>query len=138
MDNALHPSFLLDLDRDHETLAADGNELILHGAAFSETTQISAQRLLNRAALFFHVATDAGEFQGSFIFERAIGLDLVAEVTQEVGEIFDLGREETNLAPLRAHGSGWILRDEAPFRRAIDHPNHVADFSGLERGACDA
>ena len=34
VDYALHAAFLLDLHRDDEALAADGDELVLHGAAF--------------------------------------------------------------------------------------------------------
>src|SRR4029077_7293279 len=33
VDDALYAPFLLDFDRDHKALAADGDELVLHGAA---------------------------------------------------------------------------------------------------------
>ena len=59
VDYALHAAFLLDLYGDDETFAADGDELVLHRAAFGEAAQISAQRFLNRAALPFDLAANA-------------------------------------------------------------------------------
>ena len=60
VDDALHAAFLLDFDGDHETLAADGDEFVLDGAAFGEAAQVAAQRILNGAALLFDLAADAG------------------------------------------------------------------------------
>ena len=42
VDHALHAAFLLDFDRDHEALAADGDQFVLHGAAFGEFPQVAA------------------------------------------------------------------------------------------------
>ncbi len=36
VDDALHAALLLDFHRNHEALAADGDEFVLHGAAFGK------------------------------------------------------------------------------------------------------
>ena len=104
VDYALHAALLLDFDGDDEAFAADGDEFVLHGAAFGEAAQISAQRFLDGAALLFDFAADAGEFGRGFVFERAVGLDLVAERAQEFGEVHDLSGERAHAAPVGAHG----------------------------------
>src|SRR5277367_548323 len=84
---ALDAAFLLNFDGDDEAFAADGDEFVLHGAAFGEAAEISAEGVLDGAALFFYFAADASEFGGSVIFERAVGLNFVAEEAEEVGEV---------------------------------------------------
>ncbi len=108
VDDSLHAAFLLDLHGDDEAFAADGDEFVLHGAAFGEAAEISTERFLNRAALFFDLAADAGQFGRGFVFERAVGLNLVAEVAQEFGEVDDLIGERADAVPVGAHaGGGW-------------------------------
>src|SRR5580704_7786514 len=80
MDHARNAALLLDLDRDHEALAADGDEFVLDGATFGEAPQVAAQRILNGAALLFDLTTNAGEFGRGAIFEGAIGLNLVLKI----------------------------------------------------------
>ena len=88
--HALHAPFLLDFHRDDKAFAADGHEFVLHRAALGQPPQIAAQRFLNGAALFFDLAANARQLGRSFIFQRSIGLDLVAEEAQKFGEVDDL------------------------------------------------
>ncbi len=138
VDDALDAAFLLDLDGDDEALSADGDEFVLHGAAFGEAAQVSAQGFLNGATLLFHFAADAGKLGRGFVFERSIRLNLVAEVAQEFREVDDLSREAVNFAPVRAHGGGGILGDLPPLGGAIDDGNDVANLECFERGSGDA
>ena len=43
MHHAADPLALLGLDRDHEALAADSDEFVLHRAAFGQPPQVAAQ-----------------------------------------------------------------------------------------------
>ena len=43
VDHALDAAFLLDFDGDHETLAADGDQFVLGGAAVGKAAEIAAQ-----------------------------------------------------------------------------------------------
>src|ERR1700739_542684 len=63
MDYSLHAALLLDLDRDHETLAANGHQLFLNGAAFGEMPQIITQRVLDGAFLLFDIAANARQLR---------------------------------------------------------------------------
>ena len=59
MHHTLHAPFLLDLHRNDKAFAADRHQFILHRAALSQPSQISPQRFLNRAPLFFDLAANA-------------------------------------------------------------------------------
>ena len=128
VDHALHAAFLLDFDGDDEALAADGDQFVLHRAAFGEAAKISAERFLDGAALLFDFAADAGEFGRGFVFERAVGLNLVAEAAQEFGEVGDLGRERADSAPLRSHGGGRLQRRSRATRRRDPRPGSRRGF----------
>ena len=77
--HALHAALLLDFYRDHEALAADGDQFVLHRAAFGEFPQVAAQRFLNLAFLLLDLAANAAQFGRRAIVERAVGQNLVAE-----------------------------------------------------------
>ena len=89
VDHALDAAFLLDLDGDDKAFAADRDQLILDGAAFGEAAEVSTQRFLYRPSLLFDFAANAGQFGRGVVFQRSVGLDLVAEKSQELGEIDD-------------------------------------------------
>src|ERR1700732_4871929 len=72
VDDARHAAFLSDFHRDHETLAADGDQFVLHGAAFGEFAEVAAQRFLNLTLLFFAVAANTAQLGGRAIVERAV------------------------------------------------------------------
>src|ERR1700723_974428 len=129
VDDSLYAAFLLDLDGDDEAFAADGDELVLHGAAFGEAPQISAEGFLDGAALFFDFAADADEFGRSVIFEGTVGLDLVAEEAEEVVEVGDLGGECAQAAPLALHAGRGAARDLEARGGAIDADHDVANLS---------
>src|SRR5271163_1210632 len=131
VNDALYAAFLLDFYRDDETFATDGDELVLYGAAFGEAAEISAQGILDGAALLFNLAADAGKFGRSVIFECAVGLNLVAEEAEEVGEVGDFGRECPHTAPLALHAGGRMQRDLTPFRGAVDDEDDVANLGGF-------
>ena len=42
VDYSLDAALLLDFDGDHEALAANGDQLVLHGATFRQTAEIAA------------------------------------------------------------------------------------------------
>src|ERR1700686_2127820 len=84
VNHALHAALLLDLDGNDEALAADGDQLILHRAAFGQTPQVCAKGILNPTALLFDLAANPRQFSRSMVFQRAIGLNLVAKISQEL------------------------------------------------------
>src|SRR5260221_760389 len=61
VDDSLHAAYLLDFYPDDETLAADGDEFILHGAAFGKFAQVAAQRFLDLTLLLFGLAANAAQ-----------------------------------------------------------------------------
>ncbi|HEX7157499.1 MAG TPA: hypothetical protein VF214_00685, partial [Edaphobacter sp.] len=93
------------------------------------------QRFLNCAALFFDLAPDAREFGRRFVFQCAIGLDLVAEVAQELGEVRELSRQGINFDPLRSHRCWGMEGDFTPLCSAIDNNDYVANVGGLQSDA---
>ncbi len=72
------------------------------------------------------------------IFERTVGLNLVAEEAEEVVEVGDLGGECAQAAPLALHAGRGMQRDLAPFGGAIDDEYDVANFGGFENSSEDA
>ena|SRR5664279_4735012 len=62
VDYALDAAFLLDFHRDDETLAADGDEFVLDGAAFGEFPQVAAQRFLDLTLLLLDLTANAVQF----------------------------------------------------------------------------
>ena len=98
--HALHPAALLHLHRNDEAFAANGDQLILHRAVLGKPPQIGAQRLLDGALLLLHVAANSRQLRRSLIVERAVGQDLVAEVTQQEREISQGLRKLQDCLPL--------------------------------------
>src|SRR5208283_2589311 len=135
---ALDTAFLLDLYRDHEALAADGDEFILHGAPFGQLAQVAAQRFLNLPFLLFDFAANAAQLGRSAIVKRAVGQDLVTERAQEAGEIQNASGECVDGAPVGAHGGGRLTHDFSPLGCAVGDEDNVADLGGFERGSRDA
>src|SRR5580698_10762258 len=133
MNYALDAPLLLDLHRDYETLAANGDQFVLNGAAFGEPPQVAAQRFLNLATLFFHLAADAREIGRSFVVQSAVGENLVAETAQELGEIDNAGRKLGHGGPSHFHRRRWVQGNLPPFRGAFDERNHITNFGGLKR-----
>ena len=60
VNHALDAAFLFDFDGNNETLATDGDQFVLDSAAFRQPAEITTQRFLNEAFLFFDIAADAG------------------------------------------------------------------------------
>ena len=87
--HTLHSSFLLDLDRNYEALAANRDQFVLHRATFGQPPQIAPQRILDRASLPFDLAANAGKFRRGLVVECAIGQNLVTKRSQEFGEVRD-------------------------------------------------
>src|SRR4029077_13919370 len=129
---------LLDFYGNDETFAADGDEFVLHGTAVGQPPQVAAQGFLDGAALFLDLAANARQFRRGLVVQSSIGLDLVAELSQEVREIDNLFREDADSVPVGLHICRRMQRDLAPFRDAIDYQDYVANLCGLERGSGDA
>ena len=87
VDDAGNLAFELGLDRDDEAVAADGDELVLGAAVVAQAAQRASQALLDGAVLAVDRAPDAAELRRGVIGERAVGLDLAAQLTQQRGEI---------------------------------------------------
>jgi hypothetical protein len=119
VNDAIDALALLRFYGDDEALAANGDEFILHCAAFRQPTEIAAQRLLDGTLLLFHVATDARELCRCAIVQRAVRLDLVAEVAQQQGEVGDLLRERQHADPVRLYRVRRMQRHLSPFRGFI-------------------
>ena len=132
VDDALHAAFLLDLHGDDETLAADGDEFVLHGAAFGEFPENSAERFLDQPLLFLDLAADAAQLGRSPVVERAVGQDLVAEGAQESGEVLDGGGKRGHCGPLETHGGRGLADDLAPLGGAVGDEDNVANLAGFQ------
>ncbi len=93
VDDALNTALLLGFDGDDETVATDGDQLVLKRIALREAAEIAAKRVLDAAALLFNFAPDAAESRRGVVVEGAVGRELVGEVAQERREVFDGGGE---------------------------------------------
>jgi len=138
VDYALNAALLFDFDGDYETLATDGDQFVLHCAVLGKLAQITSQRFLNLALLFFDFAADAGEFGRGAIFEGAVGLELVAESAEEAGEVYDGGGKLGYAGPSCFHGGGRVEGNLAPLGGAVDQQDNVADFQTFEYGSGNA
>ena len=113
----LHAALLLHFYWDDKALAADGDQFVLHRAAFGKFPQVAAQGFLNLAFLLLDLTANAAQFGRRAIVERAIRQNLVAERTQEAGEVLDTSGKRGHGGPVGAHGGGgWrtISRHSAP------------------------
>jgi hypothetical protein len=79
--------FCSTLDRDDEALAADGDQFILHRAAFGEFAQIAAQRFLNLPLLLFDLAADAAQFRRGFDRRACHRAESCCETAQKASEV---------------------------------------------------
>ena len=86
----------------------------------------------------FDFAANARQLGRGLVFERSVGLNLVAEPAQEFGEVDDLVRESAHAVPVGLHVRRGMQHDLAPLRRAVDDQDYVANLGGLEGGAGDA
>src|ERR1019366_4279711 len=136
--DALHAALLLDFHRNHKTLAADGDQFVLHGPAFGEFPQVAAQRFLNLTLLLLDLTANAAQFGGSAVVESAVGQDLVAERAQEGGEVLDAGGKRGYGGPLGAHRGGRLTHDFAPLGSAVGDEDNDADLAGFKSGAGNA
>ena len=136
--HSLNAPPLLNLDRNHETLAADRYQLFLNGAALRETAQVIAQRILDGALLFLNVASNTRQFRGGAIVQRAVRQDLAAKEPQKLSEV-DNGRRKTGYGrPFCLHGHGRLHSDFPPLGGAIHDQHNIADFSCFQRRARDS
>src|SRR3954463_11298403 len=87
VDNALHLALLLDLNRDDETLTADGDQFVLRRAAFTQPSKMRLQRLLYHTFLLLDFAADACQLGRSFVVESPVRKNLVLKEAQQLGEI---------------------------------------------------
>ena len=62
MDDTGDFAFELGFDWNDETIAADGDEIVLSAAAFAESAERFAEALFDGAVLAFDGAADAAEF----------------------------------------------------------------------------
>ena len=65
-----HPPSLFHFDRNHEALAANGNQFVLDGAAIGQSAQVRLQRLLDRVPLALDIAASchsSGEARSSSV-----------------------------------------------------------------------
>ncbi len=136
--HALHAALLLDFYRDDKALAADGDQFVLHGAAFGKFPQVAAQRFLNLAFLLLDLTANAAQLGRRAIVERAVGQNLVAERTQEAGEILNAGGKRGHGGPVGAHRGGRLAHNFTPFGSAVGDQHNVANLGGLKSGAADA
>src|SRR6266853_4085325 len=136
--HAINTLTLLGFYGDDEALTADGDQLVLDGAAFGEPAQVAAQRFLYDALLLFHLAADARELSGGAVVKRAIRLDLVAEVAQQQGEVGNLLSQGQHAAPVFLDGFRRMERDLAPLGGFVDEQHEVANLGDLQRGAGNA
>src|ERR1035441_203455 len=119
VDYALDAAFLLDFHRDDETLAADGDEFVLDGAAFGEFPQVAAQRFLDLTLLLLDLTANAVQFGRSAIVQSAVGKNLVAKGAQEVGEVLNTGGELGYGDPVGTHRGGRLTDDFAPLGSTV-------------------
>ena len=136
--HAIDALALLGLYGNDKALTADGDEFVLDGAAFRQPPQIAAQRFLDHALLLLYVAADARELSRGAIVERAVRLDLVAEVAQQQSEVGDLLGKCQHADPVRLDGVRRMQSHLAPFRGFVDQQDEVANLFDFKRCAGNA
>ena len=136
--HSLHAPPLLDLHGDDEAIAANRDQLFLHGAAFGEPPQITAQRFLDGALLLFDVAANARQLRRSFVVQRTVGKNLVAEVAQQGREVGDVLESSLHRLPTFGDIRRRVKGDLAPLGGAVGHQQQVANLQHFQRGAADA
>src|SRR5512146_450363 len=95
-----HSPFLLDLDRDDKTLAANRDQFILHRSALGEPAQIPLERLLNVAPLLLDFATNSRQLRRSPIVQASVRQQFVPEVAYEFAEVGNSQRQLPNSRPI--------------------------------------
>ena len=130
--HALYTPFLFHLDRNYKALAADGNQIILHRAAFGKFSEVAAERVLDKALLLFHVATDSCQFRRGAVVQCAIRQNLVAEGAEEISKVHNRGGKRSHRIPFPFHGRRRMQSDLAPLRSSIHDQHDVANLSCLQ------
>ena len=97
-----------------------------------------AQRLLDGALLLLDFAANARQLGRGAVVERAVGQDLVAEVTQQGREVGDPLRHLAHRLPFPGNVGGGMDRDFPPLGGPVGDQQQIADLANLERGARDA
>ena len=138
MRHALHPPAVFHFHRNHKAFAANGDQFFLHRAAVGKPPQIRAQRLLDASLLLFDFAANARQLRRGAVVQRAIGKDLVAEVTQQGCEVFQCLRKFVYCLPLVLHGNWGMQCDLSPLRRAVGYQYEVANLGDLQGRALNA
>lgn len=138
MDNSIHLFLLLNFYWDHETLAANGDEFILHRAAFCQPAHVPAQGLLNLAFLFLNFAADARELGRGFVVEGSVRKYLVFEKSQQRREVGNLRAKFLYRRPPLRQARWGMLRGFAPLGGPVNYNQNVAQFDGFQRGSANA
>ena len=126
----------LRLHRNHEALAAHGDQIFLGGAFRRQRAQRFAQALLNDAMLALQRPPDAAQFVRGVVGERAIGLDLAAQGFQQRREVVrGQWRGKRRDAGPVAITPGIGLQQRAPGRRALNHGQQRIDLRAFKGDA---
>ncbi len=142
--SAMHHSgnapLMLRLDRDHETLPADSDQVLLRAASFRKTAQGTAQALFDHSLLAFHLPPDAPQIGGRIIAQRAIGIEARPQRTRQVRQLCPRGQLAQGFQPseLGGHIFGRALDQRLPGGDVVHQKQQVADLFRLQQRSLDA
>lgn len=123
MDDALDTALPLGFDGDDKSLATDGDEVLLGGAAVGVAAESGAEALFDGALLAFHFAANAAQVAGGVVGEGAVGKDFVVEGIRKRAEA---GGEQRLGERGELRDAGWV----GGCGRSVDEVGPRGDFVG--------
>ena len=133
-----HPGntpLMLRLHRDHKTLPADSDQVLLRAASFRETPQSTAQAFFDHSLLAFHLPADSPQIGGRIIAQRAVGIEARPQRTCQVRQLCPCGQLAQCFQPseLCGHIFRRALDQSLPGGDVIHQEQQVADLFRLQQ-----
>ena len=89
MDYTVHATFAAGDDGDHETVVADGDEILLQRSVLMMRAQKAGERFFDEPALAFRVAAQAAERDARVIGQSPVRQNLSAQLAHHLPQIGD-------------------------------------------------
>ena len=114
VNHAGHAPLQLRAHGDHETFAANRNQVFLRGAFARQLAQCRAQALLNQSLLALLLATNAVQLRRGIVGERAVGLNLALDRLRERPQTCGQCRRQFPTVPAACRQAARVARARAP------------------------
>ncbi len=134
VDDAVDFALLAGHDGHHETLVADGDEILAQNAVLVMRAQEAFERSVNLLLLLFDVAAQARERQAGVIGQRTVGQEFAGQLAHHAAEVAQLVRLRAEQREAFARGQ----KDGAQVACAIEQFDEFQDFLGFQSRAFDA